>query len=177
MPPPVYRPNPALTGAISQGITPIGQGLAGTMMQIEAMRMQREQLRLQQEQVVAQRRLMEEQTRTQQLENQRREGEIRNASSAGEGPTYSPSDRATFEKWQKVAAPRMGRYPDFAEIAFAPDLVCSVQMIEIMANSPYAADIAYYLGNNKAKSLEIAQMSYFEQAAAIQQIEKKVAAQ
>ena len=120
---------------------------------------QDEQLRIQREQADAQSRLMDEQTRALQLENQRREAENRQATTAqpGQGPAPTRHDLEIMARWQSAAIPRMGRYPDFAEVALAPDVAITIPMIELMSSSPYAADIAYYLGKNKAKSIEIAQ--------------------
>lgn len=145
--------------------------LGGAIMQAEAIKQQR----MQREQADAQRRLIEEQARAQQIENQRRQEAMSQRSSAGQAAQIAPNDMAVYEKWMRAAAPRVSLYPDFWEVIGAPDVACSVQMVELMASSPYAADIAYYLGKNKARSLEIAQMPLLEQAVAIREIEQTVA--
>lgn len=136
------------------------------------------------EQAAAQKRLIEEQTRALELENQRREAELRQASGAAPTTSAVPQQLSTggsagllaaMAQWQAAAAPRKGRYPDFEAVVFAPDVSMSPDMIQCMAHSPYAADIAYYLGKHKDEAAKIASMSFLDAAGAIREIEGKVA--
>ena len=49
-------------------------------------------------------------------------------------------------------------------------------MIELLAESEYAADMTYYLGTNKAEAARIARLPFLDQAVAIKEIEKQVKA-
>lgn len=139
---------------------------------------QEEQLRVQRELAESQQALMDEQRRAIQMENQRREAELQQSQppQPGQGPAPTQREIEVMTRWQSAAAPRMGRYPDFAEVALAPDVIITMDMIELMSSSPYAADIAYYLGKNKAKSMEIAQLPLLRQAEEIRKIEQLVQA-
>ena len=180
--------------------------------------MRGKEFQAQQEQAAAQTRLLEEQTRALQLENQRRQAELRQARDAAAATSTVPQEpRVTrdqaFEdcmakgvgadtcvmlqaagvppkpsggvgavgsvtpaQWQAAVAPRKGRYPDFDAVVFARDVSMSPDMIQCMARSPYAADIAYYLGKHKDQAAKIAGMNLLGAAVAINEIEGKVAA-
>ncbi len=68
------------------------------------------------------------------------------------------------------------RNPDFFEVVLAPDLAITMPMIELISSSPNAADIAYYLGKNKATAAEIARLPFLRQAEEIRKIEQTVQA-
>jgi small-conductance mechanosensitive channel len=138
-------------------------------------RIQDEQLRIQREQAQSQQALIEEQRRTMQLENQRREAEIQQqqTAQAGQAP-ISEREREILERFAAAAEPRRALFPDFERVISAPDVAITFDMIELMSSSPYAADIAYYLGNNKSKAYEIARLPLLRQAEEIRKIEQAV---
>jgi hypothetical protein len=52
----------------------------------------------------------------------------------------------------------MHLYADFRDFVFAPDVRLTIPMIQIMSESRYAADIAYFLGGDKRTALQISVM-------------------
>ena len=174
-PPAVFTPRPPINyGEQMRSMSDLVSAPANAY--IEA-RQKAEAQRAQQEQAAAQTRLLEEQTRTQQLENQRRAVEMSQSNGAGAtASTGSPPsvNDALIRNWQAAAAPPKGRYPDFDAVVFAPDVPISMDMIQLMAQSQFAADIAYYLGKNKGEATKIAGMGLLDAAVAIKEIERKV---
>lgn len=169
-PPPIYSRGPSQTNAaIARGFP--GVDLSGTLSAIAAMRAREQEIQLQREQAEAQRRYLEEQTRAQQLANERQAAE---SNGSGAGPQTTEHDRAAFIRWVNAAATRKHLFADFEQVVFAEDLVISDSMVELMAESPFAADIAYFLGKNKSESARIAELPILDQAVAIKQIEKRV---
>jgi hypothetical protein len=135
--------------------------------------------------------------RAAQLENQRREQEILalrlenqrataalraeteqlQASDSGQSPTAAIQALTPEQKQFKDAIMyRRFKWPDFDQVAFAPGVQVTADMLGFMAESRYAADIAYYLGKHQGRSAQIAKMSLPDQAAAITDIEAKVSA-
>ncbi len=127
---------------------------AQQMEQIRAMQLQNQQ--------------MEEQIRARQYQSQKEENARRQQSQQSSQP-LDP----VVEEWLKSAAPRMSNYPDFEKVVFAPDVSINIDMIRLMTPSPFAADIAYYLGTNKVESLAISKMNLADASKAIDRIEKK----
>jgi hypothetical protein len=103
-------------------------------------------------------RLLREQTRMLELENQKRESELQ---------TDDDRVRARFQEAIKY---RRFRWDDFDTVAFSNDDV-TIDMIGLMAESKLAADIAYYLGQNRRESKKISRMPIEEAAKAIFAIE------
>jgi hypothetical protein len=123
------------------------------------------------EQAAAQRRFIEEQTRALQLENRRREEQALKAQ-APKIPIEQPPPYML--QWLKSAHPRMHLFPDFQEVVFSQDLAISDDMIKLMAASPFAADIAYYLGAHKIEAMAIKTMSLADASQAISGIESRL---
>ena len=127
------------------------------------MMQQAEQIRamqIQNEQAAIKLRQMEEQRKARQLQNQ----EVQTA----------PQKNPAMDEWLKSAGPRMHIYPDFEQVVFAPDVSITDDMIRLMASSPLAADIAYYLGTHKIESLAVSKMSLQDAARSIDRIEKQL---
>ena len=122
------------------------------------------------EQAATQRRLAEEQIRAMQLENQKREEAVKQA----QRPQPLVESPPHVTAWFRAAQPRMHLYPDFQQVVFSQDLAISDDMIKMMASSPLAADIAYYLGTNKMESVAIKSMPFLDAARAISDIEKRL---
>jgi hypothetical protein len=171
-PPPVYYPGPSRTNAaIARGVP--GINLGGTLGAIAAMKMQQQQIDLQREQMAAQQRYAADQARAQQFADQRQAAE---AVQAGSGPEANGRDRAAFVKWANAVAARKHLFPDFERVVFQEDVEISVPMVELLAESDYAADVTYHLGTNKAEAARIARLPFLDQAVAIKEIEKQVRA-
>ncbi len=120
-------------------------------------------LQIQNQQAEALRRQMEEEAHARERQRQQQ--------SHGNAQT-----NPIFDDWLRAAAPRMGLYPDFERVVFAPDLAMTPDMIRLMTSSPLAADIAYYLGSHKIESLGISKMNLIEAARAIEMIEIRLKA-
>lgn len=112
---------------------------------------------------------MEEQRRARMIENRQREEAAQRSQNQ---QTTQPSD-PVIDEWLKAAAPRMGLYPDFEKVVFDKDVAINVDMIRLMTPSPFAADIAYYLGSHKLESLAISKMNLADASKSIDRIEKQ----
>lgn len=66
------------------------------------------------------------------------------------------------------------RYPDFQTVVGNPALSINEGMAEFISDSDAGPDVAYYLGKNPMKALQIAQMSPFKAARALMEIEKDI---
>ncbi len=114
---------------------------------------------------------MEDQIRAQQRQNQQSEESVRKQQSQPNSPR---TPEPVLDEWLKSAAPRMGLFPDFEKVVFAGDVSITIDMIRLMTPSPFAADIAYYLGTNKLESLAISKMTLAEAARSIDRIEARI---
>lgn len=85
----------------------------------------------------------------------------------------NPLSDTRLDKWLISAQPRMHLYKDFDKVVFAPDVPISESMIDLMSDSQYAADIAYYLATHKIESLAISKMNSFSAAKALAVIEQR----
>jgi hypothetical protein len=112
-----------------------------------------------------------------QTEERRREQERRAIEANNSQPSPAPRSQElhpAVEDWLRAAAPRMGLYADFEKVVFAPDLAITHDMLRLMSPREYAADIAYYLGQNKMESLAISKLNLVEAARAIDGIEQRL---
>lgn len=177
--PGTYRPSNPFADAynkMSNAPNPV-DSMIRAQNEAAARRAQQDQAAAQQAQAAAQTRLIEEQTRAVQIENQRRATELSQAGSAGAAAAAtSQASPESVARWQAAAAPRRGLYPDFDSVVFSMDVPISPNMVECMASSQYAADIAYYLGKHKNEAATIAPMGLMDTAAALKDIERKVSA-
>ncbi len=89
-------------------------------------------------------------------------------------PKNSEQDDQAMREWLKAAGPRLHLFPDFDKVVYANDVSITIEMIRLMAGSPYAADIAYYFGTHKTESLAVSQMPLLEAARAVSAIEARV---
>lgn len=126
--------------------------------------------RTQADQAAMQRRLIEEQTRALQLENNQREAAATRSQSVGVPQEMQPHMR----QWLKSAQPRMHLFSDFEQVVYSPDVAISDDMIKLMASSSFAADIAYYLGSHKMEATAIKSMAILDAARSISDIEKRL---
>lgn len=121
----------------------------------EKLRQETERLRLENEQ------------RRRQLEESRRLADLQ----AQQELNKKQSDEEVIKRWFAAAQPRASRYVDFNEVVFAPDVRLTIPMIQIMSESRYAADIAYFLGGDKKIALQISLMDPPTARAEISKIE------
>jgi hypothetical protein len=126
-----------------------------------------------------------EQLRAAQLENERRAAELRaaqqqehrEAAQSGAGANVPTEITPAQTRFLDAIKYRRFRWADFDAVAFAPDVPMTEDMIGLMAESRYAADIAYYLGKNKGRAAQISAMTLPDAAAAIKDIESQLARQ
>ena len=104
-----------------------------------------------------------EETRTQQLENERREQEL----------SYQDPNAMAI-RFSEAIKYRRYKWDDFDVVVLNPDLQISTDMVALMAESRYAADIAYYLGNHLEESASISHMQLPQAGKAIFSIEKAI---
>jgi hypothetical protein len=78
-------------------------------------------------------------------------------------------------QFMQAIKPRKNRYPDFDQVVTHGKAPMTLDMIALMAKSPYAADIAYYLGTHPEQSGAITQMRPEDTRSAMRQIEASVA--
>lgn len=131
-------------GLMNQGPSPAQSFFQGQRdaAELERVRQETERLRIENEQ------------RRRQLEESRRRSELQ----AQQEAVRKQNDDEVIKKWIAAAQPRMHLYVDFREIVFAPDVRLTLPMIQIMSESRYAADIAYFLGGDKKTALQISLM-------------------
>lgn len=77
--------------------------------------------------------------------------------------------------WESKVDAALEIYDDFEEVALAPDVPISGPMMEAILRTDKGADVAYYLGKNRAEAEKIARMDPFSQAVAIGRIEATLA--
>ncbi len=80
-------------------------------------------------------------------------------------------DTAAGKQFMTAIESRKGRWADFDEIVFKSNVTYSEDMLSLMAKSPYAADIAYYLGMHPHESAKYAGMPLEQTGPAIRAIE------
>lgn len=82
-------------------------------------------------------------------------------------------DSAAGKQFIAAIQPRKGRWADFDQIVFQSRVAYSEDMLSLMAKSPYAADIAYYLGMHPQESAQYAGMPLEQSRPAILAIEEQ----
>ena len=87
------------------------------------------------------------------------------------GPTVW--DSAAGKQFMTAIQSRKSRWADFDQIVFKSNVAYSEDMLSLMAQSPYAADIAYYLGTHPHESALYAGMPLEQSQPAIGAIEEK----
>lgn len=110
-------------------------------------------------------------------ENKYRE---REANGAGEAATAAEQraqeiearERAVIEQsWTAQLADAKARYADFEKVALSDEVPVTKTMGELIKTSDVGADVAYFLGQNRALAAQIAAMNTVETARAIGRIE------
>jgi len=77
----------------------------------------------------------------------------------------------------KAIKPRKDRFADFDKVVIHGKTPVTPSMLGLMADSPYAADIAYFLGKHPEQSVAIARMAPAEASVAVHEIETTIAAE
>jgi hypothetical protein len=85
--------------------------------------------------------------------------------------------RAQVAKFMEAIKHRKHRFADFDHVVLYSKTPVTPEMLALMAESPYAADIAYYLGKHPEQSGAIAQMQPAEAGLAVRQLEATIAAE
>lgn len=101
-------------------------------------------------------------TKTQESESQRREAELRQR------------HQSVVTSYQERVEQAMEKYPDFEDIAYAPDVPITNAMAATIQESEKGPDIAYFLGKNPAEAQRIAKLSPFLQAKELGKLEAKL---
>jgi hypothetical protein len=81
---------------------------------------------------------------------------------------------ALTAKFMKAIKPRRHLFADFDHVVIHGKTPVTPGMLALMAESPYAADIAYYLGKHPEESGAIAQMQPAEASLAVRQLEATI---
>lgn len=102
-----------------------------------------------------------------QMERDKRQAAVK----AQQAPEKQQTDDEIIKRWAAAAQPRIHLYPNFNDIVYARDLPLTVPIINLMSQSFYAADIAFYLGSNKHIATQISNMSIDQAQASIKIIE------
>jgi hypothetical protein len=87
------------------------------------------------------------------------------------------ADRAQVERFMEAIKRRRHRFGDFDKVVLHGSTPVTPEMLGLMAESPYAADIAYYLAKHPERSGAIAVMQPAEARQAVRQIEAVVVAE
>lgn len=78
------------------------------------------------------------------------------------------------QDWADQAEDARKKYADFDKVVSAPDVPITPTMARMITASDAGADVAYYLGTNKAEAARIAQMSDLDAARSIGAIEARL---
>jgi hypothetical protein len=120
---------------------------------------------------------LETRQQVQLMDEQRRLEEMRQQQDNGGVPVRDPAVvRAQVAKFMEAIKHRKHRFADFDEVVLHSKTPVTPEMLGLMAESPYAADIAYYLGKHPEQSGAIAMMPPAQASAAVRQLEVTIAA-
>ncbi len=156
-----------VNASIAAGVRPIGAGIGQAMMEIEQMRVMQEQQRV-----------LQEQRRALQAADPQRDAEARRVIPYRGGEITPPSAQSPdpfLQQFLNAAAPRRRLYPDFEQVAFAKEVAITPDMVRLMADSPYAADMAYYLGKHPYEAGQISRLPILGAAERLRAIEAEAA--
>jgi hypothetical protein len=87
------------------------------------------------------------------------------------------SVQAQVAKFMEAIKHRKHRFADFDQVVTHSNTPVTPAMLALMAESPYAADIAYYLGKHPEQSGAIALMQPAEAGSALRLLEATIAAE
>jgi hypothetical protein len=149
------------------------------MQQIQLMKAQQRQIELQNEQIAAEnQRQREAASRATDDSTAGRATAPVQADSAADVHASPGPDQAERqvrgEKFMRAIQYRRYRWADFDKAVFNTDWPVSPDMVSLMAESPYAADLAYYLAKHPNESAAIAQMRLPQAGAAMREVEARL---
>jgi hypothetical protein len=105
-------------------------------------------------------------------EAQRSEIEQQQAQQAPSSAHQSHNKDKIISRFENAIKYRQFRYNDFDEVVYDEKLQITVDMVALMSESTYAADIAYYLGKHPNEAIAVSQMELPQAGAAIFTLEK-----
>jgi hypothetical protein len=105
-------------------------------------------------------------------EAQRSEIEQLQAQQAPSSAHQSHNKDEIVSRFQNAIKYRRFRYRDFDEVVYDERLKITVDMVALMSESAYAADIAYYLGKHPNEAIAVSRMELPQAGAAIFTLEK-----
>jgi hypothetical protein len=94
---------------------------------------------------------------------------------AQQDPSSAPQSHNKDEiisRFENAIKYRRFRYKDFNDVVYDERLQITVDMVALMSESVYAADIAYYLGKHPNEATAVSQMELPQAGAAIFTLEK-----
>jgi hypothetical protein len=150
-----------------------GQILQNTE-QIRAMRQRRElehqryqqQQQQQQQEAWERERLLREDAQRRELQQQQQQ--------AQKPPATTHAPQEIISRFESIIKYRRYKYEDFNEVVYDDNLSITLDMIALMSESEYAADIAYYLGKHPDETAAVSKMALPQAGAAIFAIEEKL---
>jgi hypothetical protein len=165
-------PNPAQAAQTLQAIQ-----------QLQLMKAQQRQIELQNEQIA-----MENQRQREAASRAMASGQADSAAGRVTAPAQADSAadvhappgpnqaerQAQGEKFMKAIQYRRYRWADFDKAVFTTEWPVSPDMVALMAESPYAADMAYYLAKHPNESAAIAQMPLPQAGSAMRAVEARL---
>lgn len=119
---------------------------------------------------------LETKQQIQLLEEQRQREELQKQAGQSGDPARDPAVvQAQVAKFMAAIKHRRHRFPDFDRVVLHSKTPVTSEMLSLMAESPYAADIAYYLGKHPGESGAIALMPPAQARLAVRQLEATLA--
>jgi hypothetical protein len=121
--------------------------------------------------------LMDDQRRLEDL--RRRDAQSKQSEQGSDGdPARDPAVvRAQVARFMEAIKRRRNRFADFDSVVIHGKTPMTPEMLGFIAESRYAADIAYYLGKHPEQSGAIAQMLPDEAGPAVRQLASTIAAE
>jgi hypothetical protein len=121
---------------------------------------------------------LETRQQIQLMDDQRRLEEMRQQQENGGSSAREPAIvQAQVAKFMEAIKHRRHRFPDFDQVVLHSQTPVTPEMLALMAESPYAADIAYYLGKHPERSGAIALMQPAQASSAVRQLATTIAAE
>ena len=85
--------------------------------------------------------------------------------------------QARVARFMEAIKHRRHHFADFDQVVIRGNTPATPEMLGLMAESPYAADIAYYLGKHPEESKAITLMAPAEAASAVRHLAATIAAE
>ena len=128
----------------------------------------------QQSETLEQIRQMEDQRRADDRARRRIEKALQADGHAG-GPGQPLPPQVQIKNFMDAIKPRRQRFADFDKVVLQSNTPLTQSMLAVITASPYAADMAYYLGKHRDEAGAIAQLPPPEGGEAMKQIEGSMA--